>query len=355
MRNATAAAALLWLSAVCLAGTPGRTLTIGDNAPRADIAHWLKGEPVGDFEPGKIYVLEFWATWCGPCKASIPHLSDLQQQFKDYGVTFIGVSDEDLRTVVKFLCAADSEGALWNDKIHYTLATDPDRSTYLGWMKPAAQQGIPTAFIIGRESRIEWIGHPMEIDQVLPQVVRDEWDRDQARAKFEAEVAPIREGLRATEEAEAAAAKGDWDGAIAAVEGLVEKQPGQRDFRTWLFRKMAREADPDRAYAYGRIAMHASWDDARLLNSLAWTTVDDQKVKVRDLDFAIEAAQRAVEVSESKDASILDTLARVYFEKGDLKSAVKWQRDAVETAGESPIAAELKETLIKYEKQAAAR
>lgn len=356
MRHATAtAAAVLGLSATCLAAAPARTLTVGDNAPPADVAHWLKGEPVSGFVPGKIYVVEFWATWCGTCRTSIPHLGDLQQQFKDYGVTVLGVSDEDLQTVVKFLAKADSEGKIWFDKIRYTVATDPDKSVHQAWMTPAAQISIPTAFIVGRDSRIEWIGHPVEIDPVLAAVVRDEWDRNSFRAAFEERIAPVREGMAAKDAANAAAEQGNWDGAVAAIEGLIEKYPDQRSDRNWLFRKMLREADPQVTFAFGRAAMQASWDNAKVLNGLAWTTVDDSKARGRDLDFALEAAQRAVELTESKDASILDTLARVYYEKDDLKAAIRWQREAVEKAGDAPMAADLKETLIKYEKLAAAR
>ena len=175
MRMATAAALALWVPTVCMAGGEDRykTLTIGDEAPKAEISHWLKGLPVDEFEDGKIYVMDFWATWCGPCKASIPHISELQEQYADYDVTFIGVSDEKLQKVVKFLTAADSKNVLWTDKIQYTLATDPDKSTYKAYMTPAAQQGIPTAFIIGKDSRIEWIGNPLDMDDVLPRVVRE--------------------------------------------------------------------------------------------------------------------------------------------------------------------------------------
>ncbi|MHC4615973.1 MAG: hypothetical protein ACYTAU_20705, partial [Planctomycetota bacterium] len=86
-----------------------------------------------------------------------------------------------------------------------------------------------------------------------------------------------------------------------------------------------------------------------------WTTVDDKDVKKRDLEFALEAALRANELTEEKEAAILDTLARVYFEKGDLKQAIKWQREAVKQAGGSPMAEQLEEALKKYEEVAESR
>ena len=104
-----------------------KTLTIGDKAPAIDIAHWIKGKKIEEFEADKVYVIEFWATWCGPCVASMPHLSELQKKYADYDVKFISVSDEDLQTVVSFLFKENKkDGKIHNDRTHYTLATDPD-------------------------------------------------------------------------------------------------------------------------------------------------------------------------------------------------------------------------------------
>ena len=79
------------------------------------VAHWVKGDPV-DISSG-VHVVEFWATWCPPCRTSIPHLTEIQEKFADRGVKIIGVSKEKLGTVEPFV-------EKMGDKMAYTVAID---------------------------------------------------------------------------------------------------------------------------------------------------------------------------------------------------------------------------------------
>ena len=290
-----------------------KKLTIGDKAPPIDIAHWIKGDKIDEFESGKVYVVEFWATWCGPCIASMPHLSELQEKYNDYDVKFIGVSDEPLQTVVNFLFEEyKGDGKIHNDRTHYTLTTDPDESVKNDYFRAAGQRGIPTAFIIGKDTKIEWIGHPISMDDPLEAVVKDTWDREEARTNFET--------------AQAAAA---------------ERMKTQQKFATAM-----------RAEDWAT-AVELNWNNANGLNGVAWTIADNANVKNRDFDIALKAAKRANELTDEKDVAILDTLARVYYETGDLKSALMWQRKAAENLqGESPMNDGIREALKKYETEA---
>ena len=58
------------------------SLKVGDPAPPLAVGPWIKGEPIPKLEKGRVYVVEFWATWCGPCKANMPHLSRLARKVK---------------------------------------------------------------------------------------------------------------------------------------------------------------------------------------------------------------------------------------------------------------------------------
>ena len=66
-------------------------LFIGSKAPELQIAKFVKGDSVDGFEKDQVYVVEFWATWCGPCIAAFPHLSELQAEHGEK-VQFIGVN-----------------------------------------------------------------------------------------------------------------------------------------------------------------------------------------------------------------------------------------------------------------------
>ena len=116
---------------------------LGQPAAPLKIKEWIKGKPVdlASAKGNQVLVVEFWATWCGPCRTSIPHLTELQKKFKDVG--FIGVSDEDAPTVKKFVNKM-------GDQMDYTVAIDDDRQTSKGYMEAFDQNGIPHAFIVDR-------------------------------------------------------------------------------------------------------------------------------------------------------------------------------------------------------------
>lgn len=150
------------------------TLRVGDPAPALDVEHWVKGNPVTSFQPGQCYVVEFWATWCPPCKDSMPHLTELQKELGDK-IVIIGLSDEKLDVVSKFLAEPK-----WAERTQYTLGTDPDRSVYKDYMEAAKQRGIPTSFLVNGEGKIEWIGHPAGMDRPLKKMVGMEVGEDDA-------------------------------------------------------------------------------------------------------------------------------------------------------------------------------
>ena len=317
-------------------------LKVGDNAPAITIADWVKGEPITGLEKGRVYVVEFWATWCGPCRVSIPHLTEMAHKYKSQGVTFIGISSSDKSTeiVKKFV---DKMG----DKMDYTVAVDKKRATDKAWMEASGQGGIPTAFVVDREGKIAWIGHPMSyLESVLGQIVTGKFD---AKKQMEMEA----KAETTMKEFSTAAKSKDWDAALKAVDTYASldashaEQAASMKFSVLLKGKK----DYTAAFAYGNQLVATTYkDNAQALNDVAWRILDDESLEKRDLDLALKAAQRAAELTKFEDGMILDTLARAYFEKGDKAKAVEFQTKAVEKTTDEEMKTEMQDTLEKYKK-----
>src|SRR4051794_41097831 len=97
MRKLLVLAALIGLAAPVAAQEKDAKLKVSDKAPPVKVTKWLQGKEVKEFAEGKVYVMEFWATWCGPCIVMMPHMSELQAEYKDKGVTFVGFTSKDDR------------------------------------------------------------------------------------------------------------------------------------------------------------------------------------------------------------------------------------------------------------------
>jgi thiol-disulfide isomerase/thioredoxin len=136
-------------------------LGIGSPAPKIEVQEFIKGEPVEYFEKGKIYVVEFWATWCPPCRTSIPHLTEMQKKYKDAVFIGVSISENNWDGVKPFVKEM-------GEKMDYRVAMDGRAGKMSkNWMAAAAQGGIPTAFIVNGEGKIAWIGHPMQMEKTL--------------------------------------------------------------------------------------------------------------------------------------------------------------------------------------------
>lgn len=337
-------------------------LAIGDKAPALSINKWVKGEPVTSFQKGNVYVVEFWATWCGPCRKSIPHLTEIQSTFKGKGVTVIGVSSGETNGL------ADVEPFVkkMGDKMVYTVAFDEQGQTSKAWMEASGQEGIPTSFIVNQEGRIAWIGHPMAgLDEVLAKVVDKSFDLDKAAADAKkASAAAAAEAKRMAEiesklrplmgEVRQNMQSGDYAKVVESLDKVIAIDPvllarhGYSKFNIMLVKLK----DYDGAYKYGsELVSGPAKDNAEVLNAVSWLILDQSGLERRDFPLAKRAAARANELTAGKDPAIMDTYARALFDSGETEKAIQLQTKAVELAPEGEMKDELKERLDEYQKK----
>ncbi len=324
------------------------TLFPGAPAVFPEIAEWVKGDSVSGFAPGKIYIMEFWATWCGPCRSGMPHLSEVQHKYADIGLRIIGISDEPLDKVKTFLDKPE-----WAEKTQYTLCCDPDRSAHDAYMKPAMQNGIPCAFIV-KDSTVQWIGHPMSMDGPLEEIVAGTWDVAKAKEAFFGGAAEKKVRSRASGLLREAQKTGDYTAFLASLDASIATATPDMALAVEMqkFQILVGGANqPEAGYTLGRklVATFTAKKESGALNQLAWTVLTSPAVKTRDLPFALAAAKAGVETSGGNDGALLDTLARAYFDSGDKTQAITTQKLAIEKTPAGDMLDEMKETLKQYE------
>ncbi len=149
------------LAAIALAAAPLAGLKVGSKAPALSLESFVQGEEVKEFQAGTPYVIEFWATWCPPCVASVPHLNQLQKEHPE--VVFIGVAGSQREETPEAKAAkvksfVESRG----ENMTYRVAMDNDGSMSKEWMQAAQMQGIPCAFVVDGKGKVTFIGHPQD-------------------------------------------------------------------------------------------------------------------------------------------------------------------------------------------------
>ena len=323
------------------------TLGPGGTATFPSISNWVKGTEVTQFDAGKVYVLEFWATWCGPCKAGMPHLSHLQQEYMDKGVTIIGISDEPLEKVAAFVAKPE-----WDEKMQYTVCTDTDRSAHDSYMKAAMQNGIPCAFIV-KDSVVQWIGHPQTMDAPIADIVAGKWDVAKAAGDFKGTLQAKLVQRRMATMMRDAKSTGNYDEILKALdESIAKGSAGQaKGLELQKFQLLVGPVGQEKAgYELGAklVSSMVAAKDSMGLNEIAWFIVDTKSLKNPDYTLALNAAKEASSIDQDKNGAVLDTLAAAYWKLGNAKAAVETQEKAVSVTPAGPMLDEMKTTLETY-------
>ena len=311
------------------------TLKVGDPAPKLQTGKWVQGESVKALDRDHAYLLEFWATWCGPCKAAIPHVNDLYRKFQDKGFVVIGqnvweTSEAAVEPFVKKMA----------DKMTYRVALDDKADGGKGrmaetWLAAAGKNGIPASFLVDKQGIVVWIGHPMDLQEsMVEEVLAGKFDAKKAaaaqpdRAAIQARTSTLSRGI-----GEAIAAK-DWAKAERLIAELETALPGSQKFVAGTSRigLLLARGEPEAA---AKLAEKLAGENQA--NPLAQTMIAASLARAKDaqpvaLDTAERILTRANEAADGKDLLSLMALARIAFLKGDQAKAVELQTKVVDLA-----------------------
>ena len=295
-------------------------LKVGDPAPKIQVSRWVQGDEVKEFEGDKVYIVEFWATWCGPCVASIPHLDEVYRKFKDKGLVVIGqnVMEDDAKAVSAFVKSMAG-------KMSYRVTLDD--KTDGGWMAKhwltaAGQNGIPCAFVVSKKGKIAYIGHPMSLKESLLESLLNEPSTKPVSAAPLPAAAPSVKAEELAKQAENNLRSGKLDEAEASIAALHEEIPdsfryraGLLDMELLISRKLT-----DDALQLSKLLCEDFAKDSAVLVSVASCLASAPNASANLLDAAEKIAKPISLASGPSKDSAAAVLASIATRRGGEKS-----------------------------------
>jgi thiol-disulfide isomerase/thioredoxin len=133
----------------------------GKSMPALNLIGWVNGEVKPEEMKGKVVIVDFYATWCGPCMAAIPHNNELLKKYKSKGLVIVGVCTSN-RGQAKMEETAKEKG------IEYPTARDPDLKSQKAW----AVHYYPTYAIVDRKGIVRAVGlQPQNVEKVVKKLL----------------------------------------------------------------------------------------------------------------------------------------------------------------------------------------
>jgi thiol-disulfide isomerase/thioredoxin len=320
---------------VLAAGAPvgAQRLRIGDPAPPLPITEWVKGQPqsLAAGKGQKIFVLEFWATWCLPCIQDIPKLNELQERYRADGVVVIGVTSpgaqrQKLEDVKRFV---QQRG----DQLKYTIAWDQTDATQTNYLLAAGSMGIPYTVIIGKDGNVAWHGYSSpDLERVLDELVTETFDvaKEAQRAKNDALIQE-KLPLYAME-----GRAGNWEAAVKILAEIIQIDPARfNPVKETYFIYTTKLEDPARLRLWieAFIQEHAADADALVNICRVLLSIEDPAQRLPDL--LLKAASTAREAGQDRDIDALSVYARAAHRVGNMDAAISAMRRAIEVAPQS--------------------
>lgn len=289
---------------------------------------WVQGEAPSAWEPGKLYILECWATWCGPCIAAIPHVDALYDKYQSKGLRVLGVDvwEDGKDKVVEFV---KKKGDGMSYPVAYTGKGGPFEEL---WLKPAEVKGIPHAFLV-KDGKVIATSHPAALTEEIIEGLLAGGDAEKGiLEKLNAAAAGQKASAAARAAFTAGKEKNDAAAMNAAADQLAAVEP--ESFYVPLFRNEALVAAKDWS---GIEKLVESLDDTNklrlmLINSLGNTLAATEGVPASTLTKTIAAYDTTIKDRGMKTTVDATALSRLYWALGDKDKALAEANQSVDLA-----------------------
>lgn len=292
---------------------------------------WLQGAPVKEWEKDKVYIFEFWATWCGPCLAAMPHMEQLHQAFKDNPrMQIIGVNVMDRKTpeaLKEFIKNRPTP-------LNYTMAVDVDgKKTREKWLEPLKVNGIPHAFAV-KNGRLIWRGHPAQLSEKTMQAMLKP-DFSAASLAAKGPDAGAREWQHYRETSQKVRELVEKDGKLGAQALLKQVQDSGKfpqdqviQLKMIPFLVLAEQDKFEEAQSVLSDVSREYPDDYRVQIDIAGTLMEGKSVPAGKMDAALveRCLNRCIEISRksNKEASLpWRMMAELRERQGNMKEALQ--------------------------------
>ncbi len=320
--------------AVTIHSTHATTLSEGDPAPKLSVSKWVRGEPVKAFQPGTAYLVEFWTTWWLPCHEAMAHVNHLHHKYKDKGLVVIGqnVKDASATSVEAFI-------KRMGDMVSYRIALDEGATNkHSGKMLEnwlfAAEAGVPTAFVVDKKGKINFIGHPDEItEELIDQVLAGTFDVKKRALAREAATTKAEAWDTHNELGKAAWKAKEWGKAMNEIDEMEKIFPHKRTTAECL--RLTVLIGKEDFESASKLALRLSdehRDDAFLQNRVARTIANRAPTNTVILKTADLLMERATALTKSPEPEFLHTQARLAFLQGKKDRAIQLENEGLALA-----------------------